>query len=490
MQTILVPPLLCSALVYEPIIEVAWAHGSVAVADTRHDDTITGMATHLLRDAPEKFTLLGTSMGGYVALEVIRQAPHRVQALALVSTTARADTPEQLASRDQQSQLVEAGQFDGLVDAAFRGLVAEQHEKDAALLDIWRALARTVGARVFLDQQRAVMGRVDVRELLPTINCPTVVIHGADDRFIPREMGEECGAAIPGAQSVVINGAGHFLSRSSPKQPPAPWRTSSTRCTGSTDSIRNRRRVSVPPIGSATTSTPLGDGHRVRRRGQGTDHRGVAPAQARRVHDHRAPHGRDRAGQRHEPRPGPRPHPRLQAAPTRRRHLRHPRGKAARDDHGRADHGARWDIPAGERQPPRGRRRPESRAARPATGSGRLRSLSRDRHRTDGRRHPADGDHNRVTVASVVELPDAVKIADHVTDALDSQVNVVGWPSHPRVLALLHGASDDTRELAPAPVWPSPAVTAGATREFARQTGNPAHGCSPRRSPGGLRRFL
>ena len=150
-HTILVPPLLCSALVYEPIIDVAWARGSVAVADTRHDDTIAGMAARLLLDAPEEFTLLGTSMGGYVALEVIRQAPHRVQALALVSTSARADTPEQRASRDQQSRLVEAGQFDSLVDAAFHGLVAEQHENDTALLESWRVLARTVGAQVFHD---------------------------------------------------------------------------------------------------------------------------------------------------------------------------------------------------------------------------------------------------------------------------------------------------------------------------------------------------
>jgi len=217
MQTILIPPLLCSALVYAPIIEVVWASGSLAVADTLHDDTITGMAARLLRDAPEQFALLGASMGGYVALEVIRQAPHRVRALALVSTTARADTPEQLAARDQQSRLVEAGKFEVLVDAAFRGLVAEQHEQDPALLDVWRDLAHTVGAEAFLAQQRAVMGRTDARELLSTITCPTVVIHGADDRLIPIEMGQECAAAIRGAESVVIEHAGHFLFQEQPK---------------------------------------------------------------------------------------------------------------------------------------------------------------------------------------------------------------------------------------------------------------------------------
>ncbi|MGV8973473.1 MAG: alpha/beta fold hydrolase [Rhodoglobus sp.] len=210
MQTILVPPLLCSPRVYRSIIDAAWTRGSVTVADTRQDDTVAGMATRLLRDAPEEFALLGTSMGGYVALEVVRQAPRRVRALALVSTSARSDTPEQVASREHQSRLVEAGDFDRLVDMAFRGVVAEQHATDPALLGVWRAMARTVGARVFLRQQQAVMGRADARELLSTIRCPTTVIHGAGDRLIPVEMGEEIARAIPGAELVIIEDAGHF----------------------------------------------------------------------------------------------------------------------------------------------------------------------------------------------------------------------------------------------------------------------------------------
>ena len=211
MPTILVPPLLCSSLVYGPVIDAAWTHGSVTVADTRHDDTIAGMAARLLRDAPEEFALLGTSMGGYVALEVVRQAPRRVRALALVSTSARRDTPEQRASREHQSRLVEAGEFDRLVELAFPGVVAEQHETDPALLGVWRAMARTVGAQVFLRQQRAVMARADARELLSTIDCPTMVMHGADDRLIPVERGEEIARAIPGAELVVIEDAGHFV---------------------------------------------------------------------------------------------------------------------------------------------------------------------------------------------------------------------------------------------------------------------------------------
>ena len=210
-QTVLVPPLLCSAGVYAPLLDAVWRHGSLTVADTGRDESIAGMATRLLRDAPERFALLGTSMGGYVALEVVRQAPHRVAALALVSTTARADTPEQRSSREQQSRLVETGHFDRLVDAAFPGVVAQQHQDDPAVLALWRTTAHALGPAAFLRQQRAVMDRADAWGLLATFRCPAVVIHGVDDRLIPIAMGQEIAATIPGADLISVEDAGHYL---------------------------------------------------------------------------------------------------------------------------------------------------------------------------------------------------------------------------------------------------------------------------------------
>ncbi len=211
MTTILVPPLLCSPQVYSPVLDTVWSFGAVTVADTRRDTTLAGMAARLLRDAPERFTLIGVSMGGYVALEVMRQAPERVEGLALVSTSARADTPEQRDARTRQSALVRAGQFDALVDAAFRGVVAERNETDTRLKDVWRAMAEAVGQDAFLQQQDAVMQRRDSRDLLPAIHCPTVVLHGAEDRLIPPADGREVAEMIPGAEFRMIERAGHFL---------------------------------------------------------------------------------------------------------------------------------------------------------------------------------------------------------------------------------------------------------------------------------------
>ncbi|MDD1476934.1 alpha/beta hydrolase [Arthrobacter sp. H16F315] len=160
--------------------------------------------------------VLGTSMGGYVALEVIRQAPERITALALVSTSARADTTEQVQARARQSALVEDGHFEALVDAAFPGVVAAANESDDALLATWRCMTTPVGAEAFLRQQRAVVQRADLRSILPSIACPTAIIHGAQDRLIPLDAAEEIAEALPTARFTVVEGAGHFLFHEQP----------------------------------------------------------------------------------------------------------------------------------------------------------------------------------------------------------------------------------------------------------------------------------
>ena len=211
MNTVLIPPLMCSARVYDSVIDAVWSRGSVTIGDTLHDSTIAGMATRILREAPEKFALLGTSMGGYVALEIVRQAPERLLGLALVSTTAGSDSHEMRIARRRQSQLVEQGGFSDLVDAAFPTLVSQRNESDPELLRAWRDMAAAVGPEHFLQQQEAVTTRSDAEDVLGGISCPTFVIHGADDRLVPCAQGIRTAAKIPSATLRLVEKAGHFL---------------------------------------------------------------------------------------------------------------------------------------------------------------------------------------------------------------------------------------------------------------------------------------
>jgi pimeloyl-ACP methyl ester carboxylesterase len=216
MHIVLIPPLLCSPRVYAPVLDDIWEYGQVSIADTRRDDTIAEMAERILREAPDEIAVVGTSMGGYVALEVVRQAPERVRALALVSTQARSDTQEESQARERQFGLIEQGRFDALVDAAFPGIVAPRNEANQDMLATWRAMAATVGPEAYLRQLRAVIDRSELTPLLPTITCPTAIIHGAEDRYIPVGQARESAAAMPTARFTIIPGAGHFVFHEQP----------------------------------------------------------------------------------------------------------------------------------------------------------------------------------------------------------------------------------------------------------------------------------
>ncbi|HET9059123.1 MAG TPA: alpha/beta hydrolase [Acidimicrobiales bacterium] len=213
---VLVPGLACSARVWEPVLDVVWSRGPVLVADTRCDDSVEDMADRLLASAPPRFALVGVSMGGYVNFQVLRQAPERVLGAVFLSTSARADTVEQVAGRQAQIRSVEMGGFDALVDAAFPALVDPSHRRDERLLDFWRSMALTVGPEAFVRQLRACARRPDSRSLLAAISCPAAVVHGAGDQLIGPGHGAEIAAGIQGALHTVVPGCGHLPTAEAP----------------------------------------------------------------------------------------------------------------------------------------------------------------------------------------------------------------------------------------------------------------------------------
>src|SRR5580658_8829715 len=99
LPVVLVPGLACSARLYGDQIPALWPFGPVTVADHTRDESIAAIARSILAAAPPRFALGGLSMGGYIAFEIMRQAPERVAKLALLDTGSRGDTPEQTERR-------------------------------------------------------------------------------------------------------------------------------------------------------------------------------------------------------------------------------------------------------------------------------------------------------------------------------------------------------------------------------------------------------
>jgi pimeloyl-ACP methyl ester carboxylesterase len=200
------------------LTEDAWAPQALALADDHdlifadhgHDDTLAGMARRLLEGSPQRFHLVAHGMGGFVAFEVIRQAPQRVISLVLISAIASADGPAQTERRQGYIRLVEAGDFAGVVEERIPLLVHPTRRDDAALLSVIRRMAADTGAERFLAQQRAIMARIDSRPSLAAIKVPTLVVRGDADGITTEAHQDEIVAAVPGAQKVVIEGCGHL----------------------------------------------------------------------------------------------------------------------------------------------------------------------------------------------------------------------------------------------------------------------------------------
>ncbi len=217
LPVVLIPGLLCSARLYAAQIPALWPCGPVTIADHTRDETMTAIARRILAAAPARFALAGLSMGGYISFEILRQAPQRVVKLALLDTTARADTPEAMAARRAQIAQVVAGGLAEVADAQFMRLVHPLRREDADLREINRLMAWEVGAEGFVRQQTAIIGRVDSRPMLKDIRCPALVLVGEADSLTPPDRAAEMAHGIPGAQLLEVPECGHLSTLERPE---------------------------------------------------------------------------------------------------------------------------------------------------------------------------------------------------------------------------------------------------------------------------------
>ena len=216
---VLVPGLLCDALLWSEQIEALGAECKCWVADHARSQTMAGVADDVLRDAPfERFALAGLSMGGYVALEIMRQAAHRVDRLALLDTSARADTPEQLERRRGLIALARRGRFIGVAQAMLPLFIHPSRLKDEKLVDTVKQMARNTGHSRFIRQEEAIMSRGDSVALLPAISCPALVLCGRQDAVAPLDRHEEMANGIPRATLAVIEDCGHLSTLEKPAE--------------------------------------------------------------------------------------------------------------------------------------------------------------------------------------------------------------------------------------------------------------------------------
>lgn len=206
---LLLPGLLCDARLWRDQIRDLAGVVACQVAETTLDASLPGMAERALATAPPRFALVGLSMGGYLAFEILRRAPERVTRLALLDTSARPDTLDQARRRRGLMALTRSGQFRGVTPRLLPQLVHPEHRAGPIGQEVM-AMAERVGRDAFLRQQAAILGRPDSRPDLPGIRLPTLVAVGEADVLTPPDLAEEIAAGIPGAVLHRIAASGHL----------------------------------------------------------------------------------------------------------------------------------------------------------------------------------------------------------------------------------------------------------------------------------------
>lgn len=215
---VLLPGLLCDAALWAPQVEALRDACEIFVPDLTRDDTMQGIARRVLEEAPgERLAVAGLSMGGYVALEMVRQAPRRVERLALLDTRARPDTADETERRRTLMRIAQGAKgFSPVNKRMLPLLVHASRVNDAAIVRTVQEMADRIGLEAYMRQQAAIMSRADFRPTLGEVRCPTLILCGRQDAITLLAFHEELAAGIKGSQLVVIEDCGHLSTLEKP----------------------------------------------------------------------------------------------------------------------------------------------------------------------------------------------------------------------------------------------------------------------------------
>lgn len=190
----------------------------VVIPDTTAHEDIRETAAQVLAETEGALAVAGLSMGGYVALEVLRQAPERVERLALIDTSARRDSADQRRRRTGLIELADKGRFKGVTPRLLPLLVHRSRLEDESVTRPIFDMAGRIGKDGFIRQQKAILSRDDSRDLLTGVTVPALVMCGRDDQLTPVELSQEMAAAIPGAVLHIVEECGHLPALEKPQE--------------------------------------------------------------------------------------------------------------------------------------------------------------------------------------------------------------------------------------------------------------------------------
>lgn len=215
---LLLPGMMCDAGLWQAQQCDFGSDYQIHHGDLSQDDSIAGMAARVLGAAPSSFALAGLSMGGIVAMEMWRQAPDRIERLALLDTNYRADAEERREIRNRQIAEVRHGELGAILrDELKPNYLAACHRENTSLLDDVLYMGMSLGEAVFERQSLALRDRPDSTATLSDIRCPALILCGEEDSLCTPALHREMAALIPGACLEIVPDCGHLSTMEQPR---------------------------------------------------------------------------------------------------------------------------------------------------------------------------------------------------------------------------------------------------------------------------------
>ncbi len=215
---LMIPGLACTGKLFAAQIAELGKNRPVIIADHTGHDNFHDLAASILEQAPQRFALAGLSMGGYLSFELLRQAPERIDRLALLDTSARNDTSQKISERQQAIKLAESGKFEMVSRSTLPLMLSASSFKDEQLKDQIIAMAMDTGVPMWKLQMTALMHRPSSLDMLSDIDIPTMVVVGSEDQLTPLDCAREMADSIPCSTLHVIDDCGHMSTMEKPQQ--------------------------------------------------------------------------------------------------------------------------------------------------------------------------------------------------------------------------------------------------------------------------------
>ncbi len=207
---VFIPGMMCDSRLFQSQINEFSKQYMVCVTPASCSKSIENISVEILKYLPSKFILIGLSMGGILAMEIIKKAPERVMKIVLMDTNYKSETSEIRSKRLPQIKLVNKGLLEDVMRQQIQNNYLRKDKKNQKIIDLCLSMATDLGKDVFINQSKALATRKDYKETLKNIRVPSLIICGKHDRLCPIKVHMEMESLIENSTLEIVPDSSHL----------------------------------------------------------------------------------------------------------------------------------------------------------------------------------------------------------------------------------------------------------------------------------------